>query len=708
MLLKPAGRRETRPQLSKPDAAHLHLTLAKAAQQLGEAVKAAFHYKKASELDAGVLPELSSWANVLWEKKEWRGAAALYDVLHNRADVAESPADKLELTYRLGRARLELGERRLATEVLRKAVQLDARHRPSQEALARVCIDLADYRGAVAAKTALVDLVDTGDERYTLLCEIGAILRDRLRDREGALEAFRRALECRPDDHRILHAVLELHTAGKEWSDAVSVIKRLAATEKDAKVQARYLVAAGNITNYELGKPLDAVQVYEEALDLDPDDLKTWRHIEKVFTERNDWQALELASLRMIRRPGDATDSSRRTMLANLWRELGLLYRARLRKEPEALAAFQSAEALEGTQASGAQAPDQVRHGNEASVAKEGSGPSLVAGAAELAVELRGLYASAVAKGQSERAPVYAAALVAIGHATPEEEAVAQQGRRAVLRPFARAITDDLWDRHIVRPDQDRRISAIFAVVSHATAFVRARSRKELGLTRERHDLGGDVTVFGRVATIVSSALQIPCPELILQPDQPGDVDLICERHKDQVTPILCIRSGLLGARPDTEIAFILARHLTLMRPEFFVLWPNVIPTVEERKAALIGAGRLVQPALAAPSEVAEAAGQYAELFKSVVPRDAARVIQDEAPPLFIESPDPDVARWSRAAELSADRAGLLVCRDLAAARRAISAQALGPGRPTTEERIDNLARWKVSDDYFALTALAG
>ena len=216
------------------------------------------------------------------------------------------------------------------------------------------------------------------------------------------------------------------------------------------------------------------------------------------------------------------------------------------------------------------------------------------------------------------------------------------------------------------------------------------------------------MTLFARVATIASSALQIPCPELILQPDQPGDVDLVCQRHKDRVIPILCIRSGLLGARPDTEIAFILARHLTLMRLDFFVLWPNVIPFVEERKAALIGAGRLVQPALAAPPHLAEATGQYAELFKRVVSHDAARTIQDKAPPLFIESPDPDVARWSTAAELSADRAGLLVCRDLAAACRAISAQALGPGRPTTEERIDNLVRWNVSDDYFALTALAG
>jgi tetratricopeptide (TPR) repeat protein len=725
ILLKPVGRGETRPQVSKLDAARLHLTLAKAAQQLGEAVKAAFHYKKASELDAGVLPELSAWANLLWEKKEWRGAAALYDMLHGRADAGQSPADKLEVTYRLGRARLELCERRLATEVLQKALQLDPRHRPTLEAMARVRFELEDHRGAVAAKTTLVELVDTADERYTLLCEIGAILRDRLRDREEALQAFRRALECRPDDHRTLHAVLELHTAGRHWSDAVAVIRRLAATATDAKVQARYLVAAGNIINHELGRPVDALEAYEEALDLDPDDVKTWRRIEGVLTERRDWQALELASLRMIHRPGDATDPSRRAMLADQWRALGLLYRARLHREPDAVAAFRNAEALEDAPANGAQAPqrgkealaapatDPNRPGSPlpASVQagqQNGSGSPVAAGPAELAVELRALYASAVANGQSERALACAAALVATGQATPEEDAVAQQGRRAALQPFARAITDDLWEQHLVRPDQDRRISAIFAVVSHATAFVRARSRKELGLPRERHDLRDDVTMFGRVATIASAALQIPCPELVLQPDQPGDVDLICQRDKDRVTPILCIRSGLLGARPDTEIAFIVARHLTLMRPELFVLWPNVIPIAEERKAALIAAGRLVQPALAAPPHLAEATGKYVELFKAVVPREAARTIQDKAPPLFLENPEPDVARWSRAAELSADRAGLLVCRDLAGACRAISAQPLGPGRPTTEERIDNLVRWSVSDDRFALAARAG
>jgi tetratricopeptide (TPR) repeat protein len=259
----------------------LHLTLAKAAQQLGEAVKAAFHYKKASELDAGVLPELSSWANVLWEKKEWRGAAALYDVLHDRADVAESPADKLEMTYRLGRARLELCERRLATEVLQKALQLDARHRPTQEAMARVSHRARGPPGRGRGEDRARDLVDTADERYTLLCEIGAILRDRLRDREGALEAFRRRSNA-------------ARTTIASFTPCSSCTRRKAVVGCGLGHQA----PCGHLTRTPSFRPATwwppetsstsssqtarrRARPYEEALDLDPDDLKTWRHVER-------------------------------------------------------------------------------------------------------------------------------------------------------------------------------------------------------------------------------------------------------------------------------------------------------------------------------------------------------------------------------------------------------------------------------------------
>ena len=49
-------------------------------------------------------------------------------------------------------------------------------------------------------------------------------------------------------------------------------------------MRARYLVAAGNILQYELGAPEEAFTLYERALDCDPDDLKTFERIDKLLT----------------------------------------------------------------------------------------------------------------------------------------------------------------------------------------------------------------------------------------------------------------------------------------------------------------------------------------------------------------------------------------------------------------------------------------
>ncbi|MCG5052970.1 MAG: hypothetical protein KA712_08415 [Myxococcales bacterium] len=346
-LLKPPQRGESRPARSEADAARLHLTLAKAAQHLGDVTKATQHYRRAAQLDAGLQPDLSSWADALFEKKEWGGAAALYDIVYQQRVASAPPAERLERAYRLGRARLELGERRAATEALQAAVDVDGRHKPSLESLARVRQELGDHRGAVAAKTALLELVDSADERFTLMCEVGVLLRDKLADRQGAIGFFLRAAEIRPEDQHLLHLVLELHTAERRWADAVLILKRLAASTANAKVRSRALVAAGKICHVELDRPHEAVDLFEEALDVDPSDIKTFSRIVKIFTEQKAWQRLEAAYRRMIRRRGDPTSASERAALAQLWRSLSAIHRSHLGDMNQASAALDTAAALE-------------------------------------------------------------------------------------------------------------------------------------------------------------------------------------------------------------------------------------------------------------------------------------------------------------------------------------------------------------------------
>ena len=57
---------------------------------------------------------------------------------------------------------------------------------------------------------------------------------------------------------------------------------------------------------------------------------------------------------------------------------------------------------------------------------------------------------------------------------------------------------------------------------------------------------------------------------------------------------------------------------------------------------------------------------------------------------------DPEAIRWA------AQRAGLLVCGELAAAARMISTEAAAPGRPLPNQRVHDLVAYSVSPAYFA------
>ena len=74
----------------------------------------------------------------------------------------------------------------------------------------------------------------------------------------------------------------------------------------------KYLVAAGNIANYELHSTDEAVEIYNQALDEDPDDLKAFERIDKIMTAKKDWKNQERNYRKMIKRIGQEPPPERK------------------------------------------------------------------------------------------------------------------------------------------------------------------------------------------------------------------------------------------------------------------------------------------------------------------------------------------------------------------------------------------------------------
>ena len=120
----------------------------------------------------------------------------------------------------------------------------------------------------------------------------------------------------------------------------MEILGKLAELET-GKVKARYLVAAGNIANYELHSTDEAVEIYNQALDEDPDDLKAFERIDKIMTAKKDWKNQERNFRRMIKRLGQEPPAERKATQVALWHGLGEIYRSRLKDFKSATAAFE-------------------------------------------------------------------------------------------------------------------------------------------------------------------------------------------------------------------------------------------------------------------------------------------------------------------------------------------------------------------------------
>ena len=75
--------------------------------------------------------------------------------------------------------------------------------------------------------------------------------------------------------------------------------------------------------------------------------------------------------------------------------------------------------------------------------------------------------------------------------------------------------------------------------------------------------------------------------------------------------PSFVVFSGLLQGRPEKELAYVIAKRLTFMRPDHFVRWPHVVPTVAELKIVFLAALKLVQPKFEVKADVAQGVAQY-------------------------------------------------------------------------------------------------
>lgn len=683
--------------------ARLEALLGRACEQLGKTDKAARHYRLAVEADPDSLEAALGLASMEFERAKaagvedvWREVDRRYrEILaRHRANLADGQV--VDTWHRLGVAALALGDDKKADNAFRRALERDPHHRPSLLRVIEIAERRGDWKAVVEAKRDLVEGAPA-DERVRLFADIGDIYARELDDPVTALGAYLEAIKMEPDNHVLLHKTLDIYTQQKQWRRAIETLGAIAATEHHAARRAKYRYAAAVIARDELGDVDLAVDSFNQALDDDPTIPKAFDAIDRLLSDKGDWRNLARAYRKMLKRVGE--DAPTGTLL-KLWTRLGDICLDHLGDNEAAIAAYEVASSL---------APDDVdRHEQLANLYLEAGHERRDDAIAELQIlvqaqpdrvelyrALSNLYFEAE---QWDKAYCLAQALVFLGAANDRERELYERQRPRQFQVAKRRLTEELWQKAIIHPREDRHVNAIFSslVAPLAATTAQPPSAFKLNPSRRANTLS-DPHVAARVFGYAANVLALdPAPALYLARDVADGIRIANTAEKGRLQPSVVIGPPHLDKDDERELAFELGKRLAYLRPERYVTYAlQTLPRLEAAfRAALSAAG-------AAEIEGEVEAAQMALQIKKSVPAAVLDQVSAIARKMGDRAANGVVAHWRSAADLTANRVGLILCNDFETAARQIATEPPGQTTLSAKDRLRDLLAYSVSEAYF-------
>jgi tetratricopeptide (TPR) repeat protein len=517
----------------------------------------------------------------------------------------------------------------------------------------------------------------------------------------------------------VLHKVLELYTKTEQWKKAIEILGRLASIERDPRRRGKFYYTAGVIYRDALKSTDEAIEQFNQALDSyfeRPEAipqaefqtyLKPFEAIDKICTNRKDWKAQERNYRKMIKR---MPKTGQEAVTIALWHALGEIYRSRLRDINAAIQTFEVATQME---------PDNLKRHEILAELYIVGGPDFIDKAVkeqmfliekdpykiESYKALRRIYMDS---RQYDKAWCMCSALTYLQRADADESQFFEQYKsKGLVRAKAR-LTDEMWNKYVYHPDEDRFVSNIFAAVYRAVGMMKSGEHKQFGLKRkERRDLATDQALFSKVFTYVMQVLNVPSDlEIFFRPDQTGELQVANVKEKLQFIPSIVVGQGMLAGRSDKDLAFPIALFLTKMRPEHYLR--QVIQTNTELSVAIMAAIRLVSPSFNVPPDKIQLVEQYIMAMRQFLPQAAAEHLQMVVQRFVQAKSQLDMAKWAQAVDLTSHRAGLIIANDLSLAARFIGSEPTTVGGMMPKDKIKELVMYAISPQYFELRQLLG
>jgi hypothetical protein len=308
---------------------------------------------------------------------------------------------------------------------------------------------------------------------------------------------------------------------------------------------------------------------------------------------------------------------------------------------------------------------------------------------------------------QYDKAWCVCSTLAFLKKADPDELQFYEQYKPRGLVKAKHAMSPDTWGK-LIYPDENRYISAIFGASWQGVAAIKASPHKDFGIKRkDKRVLPGDPLIFSNLFYYVALVLNVPLPEVFLVEDNKAvDIQLANAIEKGKLCPSFVVRPHLLRGKSERELAFLSARRLTFMRPEYYL--KMLLPTNTELKVVVLSAIVMVQPRFPVPPDMVQLVQQYLPAMQKRMPPQVLEQLGSVVARFIQAAPEINLTKWGHAVEATSHRAGFVVCGDLEVAARMVSAEPVTVDEPQVKDKIKELVLYSISDEYFTVRTQLG
>ena len=625
--------------------------------------------------------------------KDWEGALESY-----RRALFVVPADAVltqaSIYASVAEVKRVQGKPREAETNFEKALVIHPKHHRSLDGLITIATESQDWARLAAARRRRAEAFDDPDDTASELCIVAELEETRLHRVDKALATLEIASIHRPDDIGILLKLRDLYLATRAWPKLIDVLDDLVRTSTEPRHRGSFRFTQADVMLGRLREEPRGLAFLEMALDEDPQNDRALAALIAVRTRREEWPELQAVYERLLDRYAGTGEPDRAW---DVCRKLGTLRRDRLLDGPGALEAISAAVDLrpDDAESRATLAELLAAKGDRAAAVRELSLASLHAPLR--AQTYRRLFDLHQRAQRIDRAWLAATCLEELGATDVAHELMIEQFRaRGPIRP-ARAVDEALWHDHLQASGGDPIVRDILETVGDAAIALRLEeleARRKLTILEpaSRQDPASTASAI-RTFVWASRALGIAAPDLHVLGSVSSGVAAV-----QTARPSTALGPTVLSGRTVQQLAFLAGRHLTYYRP---ALYPLVFfPTLAELSFLVLAAVRLVIPGISLPPPPNDDETRIADALGGRLTPDQRARLERAVARLDARGGKLDLFAWIRGVELTAQRAGLLLCGDLRTAMRITKDERRPIGDLSAEAKRADLLSFCASEAY--------